>query len=425
MSKPPAIGFILMVRREPVSKPVMFITWKLGESYQNWSPCELEGLGASVAVSKCSFYILRSSLPTLLFPDNKQVIQAYNKLKEGRYSTSQRLATFTNNIMRYPIIMQHGSGKLMQNVGSDFLSRNAYECKVPSCAVCKFVKENSDSLLASIFSFGKEEGHEIILASSWSNTSNLPIGNIQAWLKIRSQDERIKEAIKFKTLGQQPPKSGKGMKEIRHYVTHCKLSSSTKLLVKEESVPFDNTSAEKIVVPRWFLKALLTQMHIDLSCPAQTQLKKTFDRYFHCHEAKDIFKQISDGCQLCQANKSVPKEIRHFSSVTKSDSPGKVFVCDVIKRSKQLIFLTRDAFSDFVTTTFIDSEKAEDLKKGIISTTSCVRGNHDIVIRVDNAPGFLSLSQQEHDNDLKRLKIELSDKINKNGLAIADKAVQE
>ena len=97
----------------------------------------------------------------------------------------------------------------------------------------------------------------------------------------------------------------------------------------------------------------------------------------------------------------------------------------MIKRSKQLIFLTRDAFSDFVTTTFIDSEKAEDLKKGIISTTSSVRGNHDIVIRVDNAPGFLSLSQQEHDNDLKRLKIELSDKINKNGLAIADKAVQE
>ena len=72
MCKPPAIGFILMVRREPISAPVLFITWKLGESYRHWSPCELEGFGASVAVNKCSFYILRSTLPTLLFPDNKQ-----------------------------------------------------------------------------------------------------------------------------------------------------------------------------------------------------------------------------------------------------------------------------------------------------------------------------------------------------------------
>ena len=119
-SRPPALGFILFVHRNPISEPVMFVTWKLGESYWSWSPCELEGLGASVAVGKCAFFILRSTKPTLVFPDNKQVIQAFNKLKKGRYSSSQRLATFTNNIQKYPIIMQHGSGKLLQNIGAHY-----------------------------------------------------------------------------------------------------------------------------------------------------------------------------------------------------------------------------------------------------------------------------------------------------------------
>ena len=79
-SRPPALGFILFVHREPLSEPVMFVTWKLGEPYWSWSPCELEGLGASIAVEKCAFYILRSTKPTLVFPDNKQDLQAFNKL---------------------------------------------------------------------------------------------------------------------------------------------------------------------------------------------------------------------------------------------------------------------------------------------------------------------------------------------------------
>ena len=56
-SRPPALGFILFVHRNPISEPVMFVTWKLGESYWSWSPCELEGLGASVAVGKSAFFI--------------------------------------------------------------------------------------------------------------------------------------------------------------------------------------------------------------------------------------------------------------------------------------------------------------------------------------------------------------------------------
>ena len=171
---------------------------------------------------------------------------------------------------------------------------------------------------------------------------------------------------------------------------------------------------------------MLTQVHQDQDCPEPSQLKKTFDRYFHGYQIKDLFKDINANCQVCQARQRIPKEWKHFKSITNPESPGVTFVSDVIKRSKQLIFTTRDAFSDFVTTAIILSEKAEDLKEGIIVTTSSVRRKSDISVRVDNAPGFQSLVSSK-DKDLEKLGIslDLSDSTNKNGIAIVDKAIQE
>ena len=436
-SRPPALGFILFVHRDPIAEPVMFVTWKLGETYWSWSPCELEGYGASVAVDKCSFYILRSTKPTLVFPDNKQVIQAFNKLKKGRYSTSQRLATFTNNIQKYPVMMQHGSGKLLQNIGSDYIGRNAVDCTSENCAVCEFAREKGESFLSTLISFLKPEDTVTefdlqTLSANWTaataDLKDIPIGNTAAWVKLQSEDEAISQAIKYNKSGQLPPKSGRGhyIKEIRSYVENCKYSSSTNLLVKEEVVPYKCRKAEKIVVPRWFLRPLLTQMHQDQDCPLPTQMKKMFDRYFYGFQMGGMFKEVSENCPICQARKKIPQEMKHFTSITNPGTIGEAFVSDVMRRASQYIFVTRDAFSDFVTTSFIKSEKAEDLKDGIIATTSSVRNKSDITVRVDNAPGFLSLVKCK-DKDLEnlRINIDISDSKNKNGVAIVDKAIQE
>ena len=435
-SRPPGIGFILFVNRDP-PEPVMFVNWKLPDSHLSWSPCELEGFGASVAVAKCSFYILRSTKPTLVFPDNKQVIQAFNKLKKGRFSTSQRLATFSNNMQKYPIQMQHGSGKMLQNLGSDYISRNITECANDKCELCKFAKEKGDSILASITNKITRKHHKpstldlSSLSHHWSaalDNIEIPIGNLVAWSKVQSNDNSIRKAIEYKKSGQSPPKSDKvlDMSEVRHYTIHCKYNSSNNLLVKEEDIPLDHRKKQKIVVPKWFLKPLLVQMHMDQTCPEPSQLKKIFDRYFHGFKVGDIFKEVSDECPRCDARRKIPKELRHFTSVTNPASPGTFFVSDVLRRSKQFIMVTRDAFSDFVTSSIIKSERAEDLKEGIIATTSTVRRQSAIVVRVDSAPGFQSLTSKNND-DLKKLKIslELSNPNNKNGLAIVDKAIQE
>ena len=72
------------------------------------------------------------------------------------------------------------------------------------------------------------------------------------------------------------------------------------------------------------------------------------------------------------------------------------------------------------------SEKAEDLKEGLITTTSALRRNSPITVCVDNAPAFQSLVKAK-DKDLEKLNvtIELSDSKNKNGVAIVDKEIQE
>ena len=81
-------------------------------------------------------------------------------------------------------------------------------------------------------------------------------------------------------------------------------------------------------------------------------------------------------------------------------------MCDVIRRSKQIIFVTRDAFSDFVIAILTDSEEAQSLKSAIISTTSNTRRSSNIVVRTDSAPGFKSLHLNKN-KDLEELGIKI------------------
>ena len=197
------------------------------------------------------------------------------------------------------------------------------------------------------------------------------------------------------------------------------------MLVKEEDIPYETKIAERIVIPRIFLEPLLTQIHHDQSCPSVNQMKKLYGRYFFAYEPGNIFEQICSNCKIYQSNKVLPKEIKHFSSVTSALSPGTIFVVDVMNRAKQAIIVCRDAFSDFVTMALLKSEKIEDIKDGLDTVTSAVRKNASIIVKTDNAPGFKSLHSRDTDLSKLGISLELSDVTNKNGVAIVDKAIQE
>ena len=91
----------------------------------------------------------------------------------------------------------------------------------------------------------------------------------------------------------------------------------------------------------------------------------------------------------------MPKELIANESKTVVESPNIHFHADVIRRSKQYILTIRDHFSSFQDAIFIKSEKAEDLRDGLIILTSSIRRPDKIFITVDNSPGFKSLMTRE------------------------------
>ena len=85
-----------------------------------------------------------------------------------------------------------------------------------------------------------------------------------------------------------------------------------------------------------------------------------------------------------------------------------------------------DHFSTFQDAMFIDSEKAIDLKEGLVYLSSTMRRPGKIFISVDNSPGFKTLLSNT-DEDLKKLDIVIvkTDELNKNANAVVDKQCQE
>ena len=108
------------------------------------------------------------------------------------------------------------------------------------------------------------------------------------------------------------------------------------------------------------------------------------------------------------------------------EHPHEYFHAEIIKRAGQNIMLLTDHFSSSQTAMLIESEKAIDLKRGLILLTQASRRPGWIKVMLDNAKGFESLVKQNNE-ELKELQLEflLTDVFNKNANAVTDKACQE
>ena len=124
--------------------------------------------------------------------------------------------------------MQHGSGKLLQNIGADYIGRNAIDCTNDKCAMCQFAKDRSHTILSSFTNLMKNKQpcpspvvDLATMSKHWdiacAGLQDIPIGNISAWVKLQSDDPAISQAIKYKKSGQNPPKkdNSQEMKEVR------------------------------------------------------------------------------------------------------------------------------------------------------------------------------------------------------------------
>ena len=116
---------------------------KLREHQTRWLPCEGEALAVKLIVNHFSNYIREAKHPTIVNTDNQPIVAAYNRLKQGEFSNSSRIASFLTSLCIYNIEIRYFPGK-EQKVG-DFYSRNPVPCEnVEKCQICQFAFSQQD-----------------------------------------------------------------------------------------------------------------------------------------------------------------------------------------------------------------------------------------------------------------------------------------
>jgi hypothetical protein len=188
-----------------------------------------------------------------------------------------------------------------------------------------------------------------------------------------------------------------------------------------------NIKRDRIIIPKPLVSALLWHLHNHYEThPTRNQQKITFQRSFHAMDLEKHLDNLYRTCYKCQVFHKLPKDLTQQETKTEVSGPHECFHADVIKRSGQIILVITDHFSSLTNAVLIESEKAEDLKHGLITLTPTMRKPDWICIKVDNAPGFQSLVKAK-DKELLELKIklDLTEEMNKNANAVVDKRCQE
>ena len=444
----PGIGFVLAVKRDEKFLPVFFMGFKLKQYHRLWYPCEQEALGVAVAVEKCSYFITQNKNRTIVGVDSKPVVEAYNLMKAGKFSSSSRMQSFLHCINRFPITIQHISGKFKANILADYVSRNPPKCSEPQkCQMCIFIEEKSTAILCNvnIDQSGQQDSLDIpvqnvtfqgyqvpsLLANVSLNdliqgTADIPFGNRMAWKRLQLDDKQCANAIQHIKSSQPLPKKGSQHNDARNYFANASLSKPDDLLVVRTSVTHQSRPKERIVIPKPFVPAVVDQIHHSMSCPSEYQMNKIMDRYFYGINMRRAIMNTKLNCYSCRSRLTVPEKLVKFNPVSQPKHPGELFNADIIQRSAQNILVARDLFSCLTVTTIVPSQSAEDIKDGIVTIIQPVRKPGPVVVRMDNAPGNMSLKKFPHPELLKLdISIDLGDKLNKNSIASVDRAQQE
>ena len=409
--KDSGIGATLYVTRRDKLHVSGFFSAKLRGSQTTWLPCEVEALAIAAATKHFSPYIIQSSKNACILTDSKPCVQAYEKLCRGEFSASPRVSTFLSVVSRYQASVRHVSGAAI--LQSDFASRNAAPCENETCQVCSFITRTRDSVVRAVSVQDILQGN-----------ARLPFTSRPAWLTIQSECPDLRRTHAHLVQGTRPSKKLTNIKDVKRYLQVASIADDG-LLVVQRHDPL-SPSRECIIVPRQALDGLLTALHIQLSHPSCHQLKMVVKRYLFALDLDKAVSRVSDGCHSCAAIKSSPSARIDQSTSPPPAAIGRSFAADVMKRSRQLIFVLRETVTSYTSSLFLENERHQTLRDAIIKLCVEMRpmDGPPAVLRTDPAPGFKALV---NDPLLKkhRITIELGQAKNPNKNPIAEKAVQE
>ena len=405
------LGATLYITRD--AKPLVagFFSAKLRDRQVTWLPCEIEALSIAAATKHFSPYIIQSHHPVCILTDSKPCVQAYEKLCRGEFSASPRVSTFLATVSRYQVSVRHLAGSA--NVPADFASRNAPPCHDSKCQVCAFISQMEDCViqLTSV---------DDIL----SGKKRLPFTSRHAWGKIQSECPALRRTHAHLLQGTRPSKKLTDIRDVKRYLQVATITRDGLLVVRQER-PF-LPQQERIIVPRKALQGLLTVLHLQLSHPTPHQLKQVVSRYFYALDLHAAIQQVTVSCHSCLSLRNVPHAATPQSTGDPPSVVGVSFAADVIKRSRQLIFVLRETVTSYTVSMLISDERKETLCSALLQLCTPLRPLDGplAVVRTDPAPGFVAL---QHDDSLRRhgIALELGHAKNINKNPVAEKAVRE
>ena len=405
------LGATFYVTRDSRLYLAGFYSAKLRKHQVTWLPCEVEALSIAAAVKHFSPFIIQSQQPTTVLTDSKPCVQAIEKLCRGEFPASPRVTSFLTTVSRYQVSLQHLAGKA--NLPSDFTSRNAPDCSESTCQICTFVHEMEDSVVRSVS-----------LQDILDKKSNLPFTTRSAWLQIQNDCPDLRRVHAHLKQGTRPSKKITNIRDVKRYLSCTSIARDGVLIVKH-SKPFVPAS-EAIIVPRSVLDGLLTALHIKLNHPSRHQLQMVFQRQFFALDMTDAISRVTSACHTCASLKSFPSTLVSQSSDDPPVVVGLSFAGDVIKRHRQFILVLRECSTSLTASCLIPDEQHDTLRDAL---TKLIVGLHPLdgpraVIRVDPAPGFSSLSNNDSLGHL-NVSLDVGRIKNKNHNPVAEKAVRE
>ena len=350
--KPSGLGATLYARRNKKLHLAGYFSAKLHKRQSTWIPCEIEALGISSAIKHFSPYMIESLHKTHILTDSKPCVEAYNKLCRGQFSHSARVSTFLSTACRYQVTITHLAGK--SNVPSDFGSRNAPVCEIPSCQICSFINQTETSVV-----------HAVKTKDVINGITKMPFLTRSTWLSAQSECPDLRRTHAHLSAGTKPSKKSTNILDTKRYLNVASIAKDGLVVVKQLDA-FAPTR-ERIIVPRTMLPGLLTALHIRFEHPTIFQLKQLFTRYFYALNLDKHLQETINTCHTCASLRITPKFVSDQSTSTPPNSIGVSFAADVIKRQQQLILLIRETVTSYTFTCLVKSEEHDTLRDGLIT----------------------------------------------------------
>ena len=403
------LGATLFVMRDAERFTADLFSFKMKPHHVSWLPCEKEALAITAAANHFAPYVRDSKFSTQILTDNKPCVEAWEKLRNGKFSASARVSTFLSTLSSLNVTLCHIKGT--SNNISDYNSRHPSTCENSSCQICKFVYETMDSVVRTV------EAKDVL-----NGNVRMPFANFTAWRSAQQSDPIMRKAFAHLTAGTRPSKKTQNSKDLKNILRVASIDESKGILIVRKQDPFTG-SRDLIFCPSELVHGLILAIHNYFKHPSRSQTEKLFSRQFFALSLSPAIDSICNNCEVCNSLKKIPRELFEQSSSAPPTRPGEKLAADIICRKKQKILVVRDYLTSFTSATFLSNESAEECKNGLILCCLPLKFDQSIV-RVDCAPSLQKLKREDslkHCNII--LEIGKAKNINKN--PVAERANQE